>query len=96
MSVAAKPDQGELKMEIQRQKDTVESTRPLLGVYAKDADDLHRRRQDSDLEDASLDRMEIATETGIDIVLVNHNNGAVAVTRMKKSLSTRSESVTIG
>ena len=47
-------------------------------MYGKAADDLHR--QDSDLEDPSFDRADIAAEAGIDKVLVNHNNGAVAVT----------------
>ena len=47
------------------------------------ADALHRRRQDSDLEDASSDRTDIAAETGIDKVLVNHNKGsAAAVTEL--------------
>ena len=50
-------------------------------MYGKAADDLHRRR---DLEDASFDRTEIAAEAGIDNVLVNHNNGAVAVTGTKE------------
>ena len=51
--------------------------------YGKDADDLHRRQQDPDLEDASLDRIEIAAEARMDKVLVIHNNGAVAVTGPK-------------
>ena len=41
-------------------------------------DDLHRRRQDSDLEDASSDRTENAAETRMDKVLVNHDHGSVA------------------
>ena len=52
----------------------------MLGVNGKAADDLRRRRKDSDLEDASLDRTDIAAEAGMDKVLVNHNNGAVAMT----------------
>ena len=46
-------------------------------MYGKAADDLHRRRQDADLEDASSDRTEIAAETGINKVLVNHDHGPV-------------------
>ena len=65
-------------------------------VCGKDADDLHRRQQDSDLKDALLDRIDPAAEAGMDKVLVNHNNGAVAVTTPKKSLSARPESVAIG
>ena len=53
-------------------------------MYGKAADDVHRRRHDSDLEDASFDLTDIAAEAGIDKVLVNHNNGAVAVTRPKE------------
>ena len=49
---AAEPDQGVLKMETRRQRGTVEFTHSLRGVYGKDADDLHLRHQDSDLEDA--------------------------------------------
>ena len=52
-----------------------------MDVNGEAADDLYRRRRDSDLEDASSDRTDIAAETGMDKVLVNHNNGAVAVTR---------------
>ena len=75
---AAEPIQCVLKVKAQRQSDTVEFTHSLRGVNGKDADDLHRRQQDSDLEDASLDRIDIAAEAGMDKVLVNHNNGAVA------------------
>ena len=42
-------------------------------LYEKAADDPHRRRQDSDLEDASYYRTDTAGEAGIDKVLVNHN-----------------------
>ena len=63
-----------------RQRDSVEFTHSLRDVYGKAADDLHRRQQDPDLEDASLDRIEIAAEARMDKVLVIHNNGAVAVT----------------
>ena len=42
---SAEPDQGVLTMETRRQRDTVEFTHSLLGVYGKDADDLHRRQQ---------------------------------------------------
>ena len=41
------------------------------------ADDLHWRRQDSDLEDALFDRTDIAAETRTDKVLVNHDHGSV-------------------
>ena len=63
---AAEPDQGVLKVKTQRQRDTVEFTHSLLGVDGEAADDLHWRRQDSDLGDASPDRTDIATETGTD------------------------------
>ena len=46
-------------------------THSLLDVNGEAADDLHRRRQDSDLEDASFDRTDIAAETRMDKVLVN-------------------------
>ena len=52
---AAEPDQCVLKVKTQRQGDIVEFTHSLLGVNGKAADDLHRRRRDSDLEDASSD-----------------------------------------
>ena len=81
---AAEPDQGALKMETRQQRDTVEFTHSLRSVCGKDADDLHRRQQDTDLEDTSWDRIDIAAEAGMDTVLVNHNNGAVAVTRPKE------------
>ena len=41
-------------------------------MYGEAADDLHRRREVSDLEDASFDRTDIAAEAGMDKVLVNH------------------------
>ena len=91
---AAEPAQCVLRVKTQRQRDTVEFTHSLLGVNGKAADDLHRRRKDSDLEDASFDRTGIAAEAGMDKILVNHNNGAVAIRMM--SLCTRSESVAIG
>ena len=47
-------------------------------MYGEAADDLHRRRQDSDLEDASYDRTDIAAEAGMDKVLVNHKHESVA------------------
>ena len=71
-------------MKTQRQSETVEVTHSLLGVCGKAADDLHRRRQESDLEDAFSDRTDIAAEARKDKVLVNHNKGAVAVTRPKE------------
>ena len=74
---AVEPDQCVLKVKTQRQRYTVEFTHSLLGVYGKVADDLHRRRQDSDLEDASSDRTDIAAETGMDKVLVSQNDGSV-------------------
>ena len=74
---AAEPDQGVLKVKTQRPRYIVEFTHSLLGVNGEAADDLHRRRQDSDLEDASSDRSDIAAETGIDKVLVNHYKGSV-------------------
>ena len=46
-------------------------------MYGRASDDLHRRRQDSYLEDASSDRTDIAGETGIDKVLVNLDHGSV-------------------
>ena len=60
---AAEPDQCVLKVKTQRQRDTVEFTHSLRAVYGKDADDLHRRQQDSDLDDASLDRIDMAAVT---------------------------------
>ena len=57
---AAEPDQRVLKVKTQRQRDTVEFTHSLLGVIGEAAADLHRRRQGSDLEDASFDRTDIA------------------------------------
>ena len=80
---AAEPDQCVLNVKTQRQRDTVEFTHSLLSswcaacVFGKAADDLHRRRQDSDLEDASSDRTDIAAETGIEKVLMNHDHGSV-------------------
>ena len=73
-----------LKVKTQRQRDTLEFTHSRRHVYGKAADDLNRRRQHSDLEDASVDRTDIAAEAGMDKVLVNHNNGAVAVTGPKE------------
>ena len=91
---AAEPDQCVLKVKRQRQGDTVEFTHSLLGVNGEAADDPHRRRQDSDLEDASSGRSDVAAETGIDKVMVNHNKGSVtAMTGPNESLCTRSESV---
>ena len=74
---AAEPDQCVLKVKTQRQRDTVEFTHSLMGVNGEAADDPHRRRQDSDLEDASSGRSDVAAETGIDKVLENHNKGSV-------------------
>ena len=74
---AAEPDQCVLKVKTQRQRNTVEFTHSLLGVNEKAADDLHRRRKDSDLEDASFDRTDIAAEIGMDKVLVNHDHGSL-------------------
>ena len=54
------------------------ATHSLLGVNGEAADDLHRRRQVSDLEDASSDRADTAAETGMDKVLVSLDTGAVA------------------
>ena len=68
----AEPDQCVVKVKT--------LTHALLGVYGEADDDLHRRRQDSDLEDASFDRTDIAADAGMDSVLLNHNNGAVAMT----------------
>ena len=82
---AAEPDQCVLNVKTPRQSDTVEFTHSLLGVCGKAADDLHRRRQDSDLEDASFDQTDIAAETG-----------RTKFWYRKKSLSTRPESVPIG
>ena len=61
---AAEPDQGVLKVKTQRQGDTVEFTRSLLGDHGEAADDLHRRQQDPEEENASVDRTDIATMTG--------------------------------
>ena len=80
---AAEPDQCALKVETQQQRDTVEFTHSLLGEW-KSPGDPHRRRQDSDLEDASFDRTVFAAEAGMDKFLVNHYNGAVAVTGPKE------------
>ena len=83
---AVEADQSVLKVKTQRQRVILEFTHSLLSpwcpacVCGKTADDLHRRRQDSDLEDASFDRTNIAAGARMDKVLVNHNNGAVAVT----------------
>ena len=80
---AAEPDQCVLNVKTQRQRDTVEITHSLLSswctacVYGRASDDLHRRRQDSYLEDASSDRTDIAGETGTDKVLVNLDHGSV-------------------
>ena len=49
-------------METQRQRDTVEFTHSLLGVNGE-AEDLHRRRRDSDLEDALFMRTDLAAVT---------------------------------
>ena len=74
----------------QRQGDFLELTHSLpaswysASVYGKDADELYRRRQGSELEDASFDCADIAAETEMANkrlrfkVLVNHNNGSVA------------------
>ena len=81
---AAKPGQCVLKVKTRRQRDTVEFTHSLQGVYGKDADDLYRRQQDSDLEDASLDRIDVAAEIEMDRVLVSYDRGSVtAVTEPK-------------
>ena len=70
-------------------------THSLLAVYGKAVDDPHRRRQDSDLEDASSDRTNIAVETAMDKVLVTRER--LQRWRVQKtSLSTRSESVAMG
>ena len=61
---AAEPDQGVLKVRTQRQGDIVELTRSLLGDYGKAVEDLHRRRQDPKIENASVDRTDTATITG--------------------------------
>ena len=53
-------------------------------MYGKASDELHRRQQDSDLEDASFGRTDIAAEAGMDKVLENHNNRAVVVTGLKE------------
>ena len=82
---AAEPDHCVLKVKTPRQSDTVEFTHSLLGLCGKAADDLHRRRQDSDLEDATFARTDIAAETG-----------RTKFWYRKKSLSTRPESVPIG
>ena len=60
---AAEPDQCILNVQTQRQRYTVQFTHSLLGVNGEAADDLHRRRQDSDLEDASFDRTDVAAVT---------------------------------
>ena len=95
---AAEPDRYVLgvktkpipEMPTQRQRDVLELTRLLpvswysACVYEKDADDRHRRRQDSKLEDASGDHVDIADEDGMVNsrlrfkVLVNHNDRSVA------------------
>ena len=68
---AAEPDQVVLRGKTQRQRGILEFTHLLLGswytacVYGEVADDLHRRRrQDPDLENASVDRADIAAVTG--------------------------------
>ena len=60
---AAEPDQCVLNVKTQRQRYTVEFAHSLLGVNGQAVDDLHRRRQDSDLEDASFDRTDVAAVT---------------------------------
>ena len=60
---AAEPDQCILNVKTQRQRYTVEFAHSLLGVNGEAADDLHRRRQDSDPEDASFDRTDVAAVT---------------------------------
>ena len=60
---AAEPDQCVFNVKTQRQRYLVEFTHSLLGVTGEVADDLHRRRQDSDLEDASFDRTDVAAVT---------------------------------
>ena len=74
----------------QRQRDVLELTRLLpvswcsACVYGEDADDRHRRRQDSELEDASADHVDITDEDGMVNsslrfkVLMNHNDRSVA------------------
>ena len=47
------PDQCFESEKTQRQRGTAEFTHSLLVVSGKAADDLHRRRKDSDEEDAS-------------------------------------------
>ena len=73
---AAQPDQCVLKvkakpileMPTQRQRGILEVTHLLPGswytacVYGEAADDPHRRREDSELEDASFDHADIAAE----------------------------------
>ena len=81
---AAEPDQCVLKVKTQRESVAVGFTHSRRSVYEKASDDLRWRRQDSDLEDASLDRTDVSAEAGIDKVLENHNNGAVAVTGPKE------------
>ena len=66
---AAEPHQCVLRVKTQRQRVILEFTHSLLSswcaacVYGKAADDLHRRRRDSDLEDALFERTEMAAVT---------------------------------
>ena len=66
---AIEKDQGVLKVRTQRQRVILEFTHSLLSswctacVYGKAADDLHRRRRDSDLEDTLSERTENAAVT---------------------------------
>ena len=76
---AAEPDQCELgvkakpipEMLTQRQREVLELTRLLsvswysAWVYGKDADDRHRQRQDSKLEDASSAHVDVADDDGM-------------------------------
>ena len=66
---AVEPDQRVLKVKTQRQRVILEFTHSLVSswctacVYGKAADDLHRHRRDSDLEDALFERTGIAAVT---------------------------------
>ena len=66
---AVDTDQGILNAKTQRQRVILEFTHSLVSswytacVYGRAADDLHRRRRDSDLEDALFERTDMAAVT---------------------------------
>ena len=94
----AESDQCVLKVKTQGQRDTVEFAHSLLGVSGIAIDELHRRRQDSDLEDVSFDRNNSATMTGPNLLPTRPqplSQRATCGPGVVTLLSTRSESVVV-